>query len=543
MRGRSKRRMMDRKIVELLMGGASVKHIACSLHVSKTRVRRLREQAKEHGYLNEQGGKGGAALPPYPEAIFPDPVDRRTLRLSEHHQLLEPHRHWIQERLEAGWHAVTVFEELMAWSEQCKLAVSAVTRSSFYRYLERYRLNRLGESYRVVPEIVHRPGEALILDWGKLRGVVDPVTARSRTLWMFVGVLGFSRYLMARLVCTMDAGTTLAALESMFREVGGVPGKITIDNPKCIALEASRYEPLLNPVAERFAAHYGVLIEALPPGDPKKKGKIERAVPYVRRLYEAHADTWHGIEESQQYLNRKLAIANERRHGTTLRRPREVFVQEEAAALKPLPALAYQIEQFHEGIVRKDGHVRFQSKYYSVDESHIGQSVVVLGSSKLVSIYRGGKLLEVHARITDPYQSKSTKPQHLKPWERAMEDGSLYRKRAAVLGPHVEQMVLRLLQLGRGFVDTRKIWGILSLDKRYAAQRIDRACRRALQLERLSYRTVKSLLEAEEVGSVVGHETAGSDGSRHAPSQQKKAGHKHVRPLSVYREQLLLFAR
>jgi len=533
MRGRSTRRRMDRKIVELLMGGGSVKHIARSLHVSKTRVRGLREQAKEHGYLNERGGKGSTVLPPYPEAIFADPVDRRTIRLSEHHKLLEPHREWIEERLRAGWHAVTVFEEL---------PVVGVTRSSFYRYLKRHRLNRLGESYRVVPEIAHSAGEALILDWGKLRSVVDPDSDRRQVLWMFVGVLGFSRYLMARLVWRMDAGTTLEALESMFRQMGGVPGKITIDNPKCIALEASRYEPLLNPVAERFAAHYGVLIEALPPRDPEKKGKIERLIPYVRRLYEAHADTWDGIEESQHYLDRKLVLANERRHGTTLRRPRELFLEQEVQALRPLPAVAYTIEQFHEGIVRKDGHIRFQNKYYSVDEEHIGQSVVVLGSSKLVSIYSGGKLLEVHERITDPHQAKSTKPQHLKPWERAMEDRSVYRRRAAALGPHVEQMVLGLLELGRGFIDTRKIWGILSLDKRYSAQRIDQACRRALELERLSYRTVKSLLEAEEAEAVMGQQTAVGEHAVPAPlSQKAKAGHKHVRPLSVYRDQLLLF--
>lgn len=279
----------------------------------------------------------------------------------------------------------------------------------------------------------------------------------------------------------------------------------------------------------------------MPPGDPEKKGKIERPIPYVRRLYEAHADTWYGIEESQHYLDRKLVLGNERRHGTPLRRPRELFLDEEVQALRPLPAVAYAIEQFHEGIVRKDGHVRFQNKYYSLDEEHVGQSVVVLGSSKLVSIYGGGKLLEVHDRITDPHKSKSTKPHHLKPWERAMEDGSVYRRRAAVLGPHVEQMVLGLLKLGRGFIDTRKIWGILSLDKRYSAQRIDQACRQALELERLSYRTVKSLLEAEEAGSQLGQEAAGSEGSHRAVSQQKKAEHKHVRPLSVYRDQVLLF--
>jgi transposase-like protein len=45
MRGRSR---MDRKIVELLMGGGSVKQIARSLNVSKSRVRRLRERSKEY---------------------------------------------------------------------------------------------------------------------------------------------------------------------------------------------------------------------------------------------------------------------------------------------------------------------------------------------------------------------------------------------------------------------------------------------------------------------------------------------------------------
>ena len=111
--------------------------------------------------------------------------------------------------------------------------------------------------------------------------------------------------------------------------------------------------------------------------------------------------------------------------------------------------------------------MRFANKYYSVDEKYIGESVVVLGGVKQVSIYHKGKLLEVHPRITDPHQSKSTKPEHLKPWERAMQDDSMYRQRAAALGPHVDEMILKLLGRGQGFIDTRKIWGILSLDKEY----------------------------------------------------------------------------
>lgn len=519
---------MERKIVEYLVGGTGVKAIARLLHISRERIRNLREQAKEYGYLRPDGTRGAVSLPPYPEVLFPEPTDGRRMKVSAAHRALTPHRAWIEERLQAGWHSVTVWEELPV----------QVNRSSFYRYLEREKLNRIGETYRrVIPEIIHQPGEALILDWGKLRDVLDPEIGKKRTLWMFVGVLGFSRYLMERLVWRMDVSTTLNAIESMFREIGGVPAKVTIDNPKCIALEASVYEPLLNPITERFSAHYGVIIEALPPADPQKKGKIERMVPYCRRLYEAHGDDWNGIEESQDYFARKLKIANDRRHGTTLKRPRELFMQEESKALRPLPALSYEIEQFHEGTVRKDGHIRFQNKYYSVDEQYMGKNLVIVGNSKQVTLYHRGKLLEVHPRVTDPHQTKSTKPQHLKPWERSMEDGSVYRRRAGKLGTHVEEMVVRLLRQGQGFIDTRKIWGILSLDKRYTAQKINDACRRALEVESLSYRAVKRILEIEEAGALeISGEPVSGGLSKDNPSR-----HKHVRPLSVYQAQLSLF--
>src|SRR5690606_22699711 len=159
---------------------------------------------------------------PYPAAIFPEPVARQP-RPSDNDELLLPKKDWIMDRLQVGWRPITVYEELGV----------ALPRASFYRFLHRHRLYEVGEHYRrVVPEIVHGPGECLQLDWGKLRDVVDPVSGKKRTLWAFVGVLGFSRHTMVRLVWSNDIGSTLDAIESMFRELGGVPGKITSDNPK-----------------------------------------------------------------------------------------------------------------------------------------------------------------------------------------------------------------------------------------------------------------------------------------------------------------------
>ena len=217
-------------------------------------------------------------------------------------------------------------------------------------------------------------------------------------------------------------------------------------------------------------------------------------MPFIRRLYQAHGDKWHGISESQDYINRKIAIANDRIHGTTRKRPIDILLSEEIAALKPLPAITYEIEEFHEGKVRKDGHVRFRNKYYSVEEKHRGQKVVMIGDSRQVSIYHKGKLIEVHDRITDPYVFKSTKPCHMTPWQRSTKDGSYYRKMAARLGPYVEKVILKLLMQGNGFIDTRKIWGILSLDKKYSADAINEACQKAVSIDVYSYRTVLAFL-------------------------------------------------
>ena len=504
---------MDRKIIEQLVSGKGFNAICRDLKVGRKRVAHLREKAREYGYLD-----GSIPIPPYPETLFPDPVDGRSLKVSEADLQLQSQMQWIEDRLQAGWQLITIFEELPV----------STSRSSFYRFLHRHKLTQIGENARrsLIEEIIYAPAEALIVDWGKLRDVIDPESGRKRILWMFIGVLGHSRYMIVRLVWSYDVPTTLCTLEEMFRELGGVPRRIISDNPKCFALEASKYEPLLNPVYERFAAHYGTTIECLPPSSPELKGKVERMVPFCRRLYQAHGNDWYGLSESQQYINKKVAVANERIHGTTRRKPIVVFSEEELPALRPLPAIAYEIEEFHEGIVRKDCHVRFRSKYYSVEEDYRNQKVAVIGNSRQVSIYHKGKLIEVHDRITDPHISKRTKACHKAPWQRSLMEGSSYRKRAAKLGPYVEEIIVRLLMQGNGFIDARKIWGILSLDKTYSAGDINEACQKALSVDAISYRSIVMFLQLNAAGQ--------QERKEGFPIDTKRS--KFVRPIEEYQQ-------
>jgi hypothetical protein len=502
---------MERRVIELHLAGASRRQICAKLKKGDRKVRRILEQAETYGYLS------GTPLPAAPLAPFAEPPTS-VMNTSVADKSLLVHRAWIEERLKFGWSKVTVWEECPA----------KVNRSSFYRFLERHQLARLGERQsRVSFEIVHKPGEALQVDWGKLRTVRDK-DGKARTLWAFIGVLGFSRYMMVRLVWTNDVPTTILALESMLKEIGGVPARITSDNPKCFALEANKYEPLLNPVLERWSAHYGLCLECLPPADPKKKGKVERLMPFARRLYEAHGDAWFGLDESQSYINKKVAIANERKHGTTGLRPVDVFANAEKQTLKSLPALAYEMEEFHEGLVRADGYVRFRNKFYCAGDQHKGANVVVLGNKTQVSMYMDGKLLEVYERINDPNVSKAAKSHHLKPFERVMQDGAFYIKRAGKIGPWTTKVVETILERGQGFVDTRIVWGILSLDKNYSAERIERAAKLALEMGDPGYRRIAALIRLSP-----------DDGPKASgPNENKQRTHKFVRDLNEYKQLL-----
>lgn len=500
--------LMDRKIVQLLKRHFSFNKISKRLGVSKNRIRKIRAMAVEKGYL-----VNGTRLPPFPEAIFTYPPSKKEGPVSDIDAQLLEHLQWIKDRREASWHLITIFEELPI----------KVPQASFYRFVRRHgiddKLQKQRCRLKVVSEIHHAPGEALLLDWGKLKDVIDPTTGKKRTVWFLAGVLGHSRYMMVRLVWDFKTETTLNVLEDMFNELGGTPARLISDNPKCFSIEASKYEPLLNPAFERFCDHYHTIPEILPPGDPEKKGKIERMVPFVRRIFEAHGD-WRGLEYAQEYLNTKVRIANQRKHGTTKQRPADVFLGQEASALGILPSFAYEIEEYHHGPVRKDGCVRFRNKYYSVGSEYCGKNVFVIGNSAIVQIYFQGKLLDTHSRIVSSAQSKSIKKHHLVPMEQSIDDWHNYASEAEKIGPCVKEMILKILCAGNGFLDYRKIWGILSLNKSYSNGDIDRACQQALACSRIGYRAVLSFL------------TIKSDDSKSTILESKD--NKFVRDMSEY---------
>jgi transposase len=523
---------MDRKIIEGLISGQSLTRLTQSTGKSKGYVSKIRDLGLEHGYIVATAAashklnifiRGPKEIPPYPEALFPF-IDGRSTRESETDLALEDQREWIKERIELGWTRQTIFEELSI----------SVPRTNFYRYVDKQKLIT-GPLCRNVIELIHRPGECLQVDWGKLFDVVDPTTKKKKTIWIFIGVLGHSRFEMARVVEKLDYRTTIEILTSMFEELGGCPEKVTTDNPKVFVREASMHEPTLNPAFERFASAYGFVIEALPPAAPEKKGKVERMVPVKRRLFESYDLASYSIESAQKHINRKLEITNERKHGTHNLKPIDVFINDEAARLKALPLLRYEIETITSPTVRADGYVCVDLKYYRVDSRLKKEIALVIANSTTVSIYMKGRLLEVYEKITDRFKTKACKDHYKESWEKTLEDHGHYLKRALDIGVNVERFVACVLARGDGFVDTKVVWGLLTLDKKYSRTDIDKACFSALELSQVNLKTVRQLLTIMATPKKNNNATAPA-----LVSAADGKGGRFARPMSDYKKHLNL---
>ena len=97
--------------------------------------------------------------------------------------------------------------------------------------------------------------------------------------------LAWSRHGYAEVVTDQKVATWLGCHRRAFEWFNGVPGRLTIDNPKCAITRACYHDPEVQRAYAECAEGYGFKIEPCPVRDPKKKGRVESAVKYVKRSF------------------------------------------------------------------------------------------------------------------------------------------------------------------------------------------------------------------------------------------------------------------
>jgi len=253
---------------------------------------------------------------------------------------------------------------------------------------------------KVVDRFETEPGRQAQVDWGSCGTIWHE--GRRRRLSLLVVVLGYSRTIWARFVVSERRPVLTMLLEQAFSELGGVPRELLFDNLKAvIARPRGEDTPaVVQPGFADFADHWGFEANACPPYWPRAKGKVERAVGYVKTSF-LEGRSFDDLDDLNAQLRVWLVtVANVRRHGTTGERPVDRLAGEQAKMLDLVTP--YPKNEVEKRLADWDSRISFRGVRYSVDPSILGARrgtpvEIHLGADERLRIYHEGRLVGEHA--------------------------------------------------------------------------------------------------------------------------------------------------
>lgn len=466
-----------RHILSRMRSGESDRDLARAGLVGRKKAGRLREAAKSNGWLDP-----GHPLPEEAEiAAILGAVRQKPAVIS----LVEPHREQVTSWAIDGIHTTTIH-------------LALIRRYAFtgsYSAVRRFVQSLPEHSPKATVALDFAAGAAAQVDFGAGPKFLDPDTGEVFSSWVFVMTLCFSRHQYAEVVLNQRVETWLACHRRAFEWFGGVPEKLIIDNAKCAITRACARDPEVQRSYEDLALGYGFRIEPCPPRDPKKKGRVEAGVKYIKRAFLPLREFRDLADANRQLADWVMGEAGNRIHGSTRRRPLELFAETEKALFKSLPDVPVQLAVWAKVKVHGNAHVAFEKNLYSVPFRLIRQFLWLKATDTTVQVYREHELMAVHCRLQGAGR-RSTLDAHMPPDALAykLQDPQWCLRKAEAIGPACLELV-RCLFAHRVLDNLRAAQGIVRLGDRYGKPRLEASCARALSFDSPRYRTVKVILE------------------------------------------------
>ncbi len=243
------------------------------------------------------------------------------------------------------------------------------------------------------------PGEQGQVDWGHF-GHLQIGRAR-RPLMAFVMVLSHSRQIFLRFYLDARMENFLRGHAAAFASWGGVPRVLLYDNLKSAVLERRGDAIQFHPTLLEFAGHYRFEPRPVAVARGNEKGRVERAIRYVREFFFA-ARSFTDLDDLNAQADAWCCglAADRRCPGEPDRSVREVFA-DEAPRLLPLPDNPAPLLECVEVSVGKTPYIRFDLNDYTVPHTHVRRVLTVLADPHEVRIVDGTNLLACHPRSYD----------------------------------------------------------------------------------------------------------------------------------------------
>jgi transposase len=346
----------------------------------------------------------------------------------------------------------------------------------------------------------HPVGEKFFVDYsGTTVPIVDATTGEINQAELFVGVMGCSNYTYAEVTWTQSLADWIGSHVRAFSFLGAVPLCIVPDNLKSGVNKPCRYEPLLNQTYFEMASHYGTAVIPTRVRHPKDKAKVEGGVLIAQRFILAalRKRTFFCLAEANAAVRERLVLLNNRPFKKLPGTRSSRFSELDKPAMLALPACAYEYAQWAKVRVHIDYHVEVAGHFYSVPHRLVREQLDVRYTATVVECFHCSKRVASHQR-SFVVGKHTTLAEHMPKAHREFAEWTPQRiiswagETGSATAQVVEVILSRKTYPEQGF---RSCLGIISLAKRYTKERLEAACKRALSIKGVNYRSIKSILE------------------------------------------------
>jgi hypothetical protein len=177
-----------------------------------------------------------------------------------------------------------------------------------------------------------------------------------------------------------------------------MPRQLVYDQDSIIVVSENGGDIIHTKTFTAFLAESKLEIRACRKSDPETKGLVESSVKFIKGNFMENR-LYMGVDIWNQSFEGWLVQAGKRKHGTTKRRPVDMFAEEQEHLLPIYGIAPVEIAEEMDRIVRKDNTVWYRSNRYSVPFGTYARDKAVfldVDGDKLHIMDRVGERLATH---------------------------------------------------------------------------------------------------------------------------------------------------
>ncbi|MGH9836050.1 MAG: IS21 family transposase [Blastocatellia bacterium] len=242
-------------------------------------------------------------------------------------------------------------------------------------------------------------GEQAQADWAHFGSV--RVGRATRKLSCFVITLSYSRALWVEFFFDQSLENLLLGHLHAFQDWGGVPRTILYDNLASVVSERRGDAVHFHPRLLELCAHYHFDARPCRPARGNEKGRVERAIQYLRHSFFAARSFTSPADLNRQALVWRDQIAHQRPWpGDDSRRVIDALTEEQPRLLA-LPVNAFDTDLVKPLRSDKTIYVRFDANDYSIPPEAVGRPLTLVANPEWVRLLDGAQEIARHRRSYD----------------------------------------------------------------------------------------------------------------------------------------------